>query len=94
MTENKVQSIDPINWIEEAIKEYFNYYDRSILVMLKKLAMDSLANWKKSGQLKSFIVFNDTTAKEIIREIFNFLTFFQSIIFDLNIYFIYLNLFS
>jgi hypothetical protein len=33
-----------------------------------------------------FFVFNDTTAKEIIREVFNFLTISQSTFFDLNIY--------
>jgi hypothetical protein len=89
MTENEVQSIDPINWIEEAInKEYFKYYDHQYFNNVKKIGYGSFgkvlrANWKKSGQyfaLKSFFIFNDTTAKEIISEVFNFLTFFQSII--------------
>jgi hypothetical protein len=82
MTENEVQSINnPFNWIEEAIsKGYFRYYEYENFSNFKEIGNGSFgkvcrANWKKSEQyfaLKSFFIFNNTTAKEIIREVINY----------------------
>ena len=67
-----------INWIEEAIsKQHIKYYEYEYFRNFKEVGVGSSGkvyrvNWKNSHEhlaLKSFFNFNDSMAKEIVREV-------------------------
>ena len=67
-----------INWIEEAIsKKHIKYYEHEYFHNFKEVGAGSFGkvyrvNWKNSHEhlaLKSFFNFNNSMAKEIVREV-------------------------
>ena len=82
MSDNNVAegSNEWINWIEEAIsKNHIKYYEYEYFHNFKEVGSGSFGkvyrvNWKNSlGHLalKSFFNFNNSMAKEIVREVMN-----------------------
>ena len=66
------------NWIDEAIsKKHIKYYEYEYFHNIEKIGTGSFgnvyrANWKNSPRhlaLKSFFNFDNSTAKEIVREV-------------------------
>jgi serine/threonine protein kinase len=77
---NKVTEISDewVNWIEEAVsKEHIKYYKYEYFNNIKEIGRGSFgrvycANWKNSDKylaLKSFFNVDNTTSKEIIKEV-------------------------
>ncbi|PKC61859.1 kinase-like protein [Rhizophagus irregularis] len=89
MTEN--DNIDnPIEWIEEAIsKKHIKYYEYKHLSNITEIGSGAFGKvyrveWKNTGQyfvLKSFLKYNKSTPREIVRE----LTFLRDVDFHDNI---------
>ena len=76
--QNNVKSDEWIKWIEEAIdKKHIKYYEYESFKNIQEIGSGAFgkvfrANWKHFQHylaLKSFFNLNDTTMKEIVREV-------------------------
>ncbi len=76
--QNKENTNEWINWIEEAItKKHIKYYEYDRFSNIQEIGSGAFgkvfrANWKNSEQylaLKSFFNINNTTVKEIVCEV-------------------------
>ena len=77
--QNKENTNEWINWIEEAItKKHIKYYEYDRFSNIQEIGSGAFgkvfrANWKNSEQylaLKSFFNLNNITVKEIVCEVF------------------------